>query len=266
VWQQPHLLYFAELMYRQAAKAEGCDDLVREWAELVDATACFMVSFVEESNGVYHLPPPLVPAQECYDRFTAKDPTFELAYWWWGLEIAQRWRERLGGARAAHWTTVQDRLTAPHQTDGRYDAIATDPYLRREDHPSLLGGFGMVPQTPVVDPNVMRATLLDVLADWQWESAWGWDFRLVAMTATRVGEPARAIAALLSDEPKNTYLVNGHNPQRGNRLPVYLPGNGGLLAAVSLMVGGWDGSELTAPGFPDDGTWQVRHEGFTPWP
>ena len=50
------------------------------------------------------------------------------------------------------------------------------------------------------------------------------------------------------------------------RLPVYLPGNGGLLAAVSLMAGGWDGADGPAPGFPDDGTWDVQCEGFSPWP
>ena len=54
----------------------------------------------------------------------------------------------------------------------------------------------------------------------------------------RGGRSAAAVDALLMDEPKNEYLRNGHNPQRGSRLPVYLPGNGGLLAAVSLMVGG----------------------------
>ena len=103
----------------------------------------------------------------------------------------------------------------------------------------MLGALGVVPPTPMIDREVMRATLADVLESWDWDSAWGWDFPVLAMTAgTGVEIPRAAVDALLMDKPKNQYLRNGHNPQRGNRLPVYLPGNGGLLAAVSLMVGG----------------------------
>ncbi|MFF4724121.1 hypothetical protein ACFY3M_02035 [Streptomyces mirabilis] len=116
---------------------------------------------------------------------------------------------------------------------------------------------------------MMEATLLDVLDDWQWESAWGWDFPAMAMTATRVGRPDLAVDALLMDTPKNTYSPVGHNPQFGGPLPLYNAANGGLLAAVSLMAAGWDATGAAGadrPGFPRDGTWQVRHEGFTVWP
>ena len=262
VWQQPHLLFFAELLYRVHPTGALVDDLV----ELVEETARFMASFAEERDGVFHLAPPLVPAQESYDRHATEDPTFELAYWWWGLEIAQRWRERRGLARDGRWAHVQEHLALPCQEGGTYAAIATEPHLRREDHPSMLGALGVVPPTPMIDREVMRATLDDVLENWDWDSAWGWDFPVLAMTAARVGDPRTAVDALLMDKPKNEYLRNGHNPQRGNRLPVYLPGNGGLLAAVSLMVGGWDGADGPAPGFPKDGTWDVRFEGFAPWP
>jgi hypothetical protein len=262
VWQQPHLLYFAELLYRAhpaQAIVEGC-------AALVEETARFMASFAEEREGTFHLAPPLVPAQESYDRHTTEDPTFELAYWWWGLEIAQRWRERQGLARDDRMARVQAHLALPHQVDGKYTAIATEPYLRREDHPSMLGALGFVPPNALIDPEVMHATLIDVFADWDWDSAWGWDFPVLAMTAARLGDAQRAVDALLMEKPKNTYLRNGHNPQMGNRLPIYLPGNGGLLAAISLMIGGWDGAEDSIPGFPKDGTWELTHEGFTPWP
>lgn len=52
------------------------------------------------------------------------------------------------------------------------------------------------------------------------------------------------------DTPKNHFLPNGHCRQ-GAGLPVYLPANGGLLAAVALMA--------AAGGFPGD--WHVTHEG-----
>ena len=159
-------------------------------------------------------------------------------------------------------TTWPSRINA----NGVYAAIATEPYLKRDDHPSLLAALGVVPSTPLVDAEVMRATLADVLANWDWDSAWGWDFPVLAMTAARLGDATGAVDALLMAKPKNTYLVNGHNAQMGNFLPIYLPGNGGLLAAISLMVAGWDGADETTPGFPDDGTWDIEHEGFSPWP
>jgi hypothetical protein len=265
IWQQPHPLYLLELLYRSRPEPER-DRLVTRFAELVEKTALFMASFAEERDGAYHLPAPLVPAQEFYDARTTEDPTFELAYWWWGLEIAQRWRERLGRPRHRHWQHVQDNLVLPRQDAGVYSAIATEPYLRRDDHPSMLCALGLVPATPVIDPAVMHATLLDVRDDWDWNSAWGWDFPVMAMTAARVGRPDLAVDALLMDTPKNGYLPTGHNPQMGGVLPLYLPGNGGLLAAVSLMAAGWDGCDDDCPGFPGDGRWTVRHEGFIRWP
>ncbi|GAA0977292.1 hypothetical protein GCM10009555_038230 [Acrocarpospora macrocephala] len=236
------------------------------FAELVEETALFMASFAEERDGVHHLPAPLVPAQEFYDAKTTEDPTFELAYWWWGLEIAQRRRERLGLKRHEHWRRVQDGLAVPRHDGGVYAAIATEPYLRRDDHPSMLCALGMVPATPLIDPATMEATLLDVRGNWDWNSAWGWDFPAMAMTATRLGRPDLAVDALLMDTARNYYLPTGHNPQMGSFLPIYLPANGALLAAVSLMAAGWESAAQEAPGFPTDGTWTVRHEGFTPWP
>jgi hypothetical protein len=75
------------------------------------------------------------------------------------------------------------------------------------------------------------------------------------MTAARLGEPALAVDALLMDTPKNRWLPNGHNYQRPN-LPLYLPGNGGLLTAAAMMAAAWQG-------FPRD-TWSVRWEGLRP--
>ncbi|XVQ15495.1 hypothetical protein ACQP1W_24075 [Spirillospora sp. CA-255316] len=265
IWQQPHPLYLLELLYRGRDEPKR-ERLVARFAELVEETASFMASFAEDRAGTYHLPAPLVPAQEFYDAKTTEDPTFELAYWWWGLEIAQRWRERLGLRRHEHWQRVQDGLAAPHQDKGVYSAIATEPYLRRDDHPSMLCALGVVPATPLIDAATMEATLLDVRDSWDWNTAWGWDFPVMAMTATRVGRPDLAVDALLMDGPKNGYLPTGHSPQIGSLLPIYLPANGALLAAVSLMAAGWEGAGTDCPGFPDDGTWTVRHEGFTAWP
>jgi hypothetical protein len=266
IWQQPHLLYLLELLHRGRRAPERTAALTRRFGDLAEETARFMASFAEQRDGTWHLPAPLVPAQEAYQAASTEDPTFELAYWWWGLEVAQRWRDRRGVERSDHWRRIQDGLARPRTENGRYCAIATEPYLHRTDHPSLLCAFGFVPETPLIDPATMEATLLDVWDSWQWDTAWGWDFPAMAMTATRLRRPDLAVSALLADSPKNSYLPTGHCPQIGSLLPVYLPANGALLAAVSLMTAGWDEAGTDLPGFPKDGTWTICHEGFTPWP
>jgi len=82
------------------------------------------------------------------------------------------------------------------------------------------------------------------------------------VTAARLGEPDKAVDALFMDSPKNRWLANGHNYQSA-RLPLYLPGNGGLLTAVAMMAAGWDGCpDRPSPGFPDNWKWKVRWEGL----
>ena len=130
----------------------------------------------------------------------------------------------------------------------------------------MLCALGLLTQTPLIDPNVMKKTLDDVFAKWEYSSTWGWDYPVMAMTAARLGEPEKAIDALFLDTPKNRYLVNGHNYQSA-RLPLYIPGNGGLLTAIAMMAAGWDGCpDKPAPGFPDNGQWNIRYEGFKKMP
>jgi hypothetical protein len=88
---------------------------------------------------------------------------------------------------------------------------------------------------------------------------------MVAMNAARMGNPEKAVSALLMDKRTNTYLIGGNNYQ-DDRLRVYLPGNGGLLTAVAMMCAGWDGNTLENPGFPKDGKWNVRWENLAPMP
>lgn len=260
IWQQPHLLYMLELAWN-AASTDHRTRLLGQFAEVVSETATFMGAFAEDRDGSFHLGPPVMPAQEFYDARTTEDPTFELAYWWWGLEIAQRWRERAGAGRRDDWTDVQDRMAPPLVRDGRYQAIATSPYLRRDDHPSLLAALGLIPITPHIDPQIMAATLLDISQNWDWASAFGWDYPVMAMTAGRLGDAEQAIDLLLRDAVKNHFNPVGHNPQLGSLLPIYLPSNGALLAAVSFLATAGEGD---SPLFPE--SWEVSAEGFVAWP
>jgi hypothetical protein len=123
----------------------------------------------------------------------------------------------------------------------------------------------MLPATPQVDKRIMSNTLGWIWDNWNWDKTWGWDYPMVAMTAARLHEPQKAVDALLMDKRTNTYLISGHNYQ-DQRLRLYLPGNGGLLTALALMCAGWDGCTVRNPGFPDDGTWDVRWEGLLPMP
>jgi hypothetical protein len=212
----------------------------------------------------------LIPAQEIFKPETTHDPIFELAYWKYALTVAQEWRRRKGMSPHPEWQQVIENL-APYPTEddkylpeaGSKDAYRDDWY--RRDHPIVAGTYGILPHTPGLDQSIMSNTLDEVMKRWDWSSTWGWDYPMLAMCAARLGKPELAVDALLMDVPKNTYLVNGHNYQ-DERLRIYLPGNGGLLAAVAMMAGGWDGSDGDSPGFPKDGKWNIRYEGFAKMP
>lgn len=260
VWQQPHLIYLLEMLHR----ASPDSGVLERYFPLVRETAEFMASYPAQDEHGFHLGPPIVPAQESYaaSRATARDPTFEMAYWSWALDLAADWSERLGLSAPARWRAVAAGMAPPLVRSDTYAALATPPYLVRDDHPSMLAAFGLVPRTALIDPEVMGRTFDAVLEDWDWESTWGWDYSLAAMTATRLGRPADALDALLLDKPKNSFLSNGHNRQT-DRLPAYLPGNGGLLLAVALLLGGWDDEPEAVALGP---SWTVAHEGFVRLP
>lgn len=257
VWQQPHVVYLSELVHR----VTGDDAFLREQAEVVFASAEFMADFAQEGPDGFTLGPPLVPAQESYagERARLSNPPFELAYWRWALRTANAWRERLGLPVQERWAEVAEDMTTPHVRDGVYTGVDVEPYTIRTDHPSMLGALGIVPDVGLIDADVMRATYQDVLRDWDWTTTWGWDYPMMAMTATRLGEPGWAVDALMNPAGKNVVLPNGHNHQTES-LPLYLPGNGGLLAAVALMARAHMDEPGGGAGFPSD--WDVQLEGF----
>jgi hypothetical protein len=279
VWQQPHPIFYAELCYRahpNRATLEKYKDVVAETAE-------FMASYAtwDEATKRYVLGPVLQCGQEIFPKDHTLNPTYELTYWRWGLETAQQWRERLGLRREPKWTRVLKDLATPVVSQEKYlfAETAPDTYTQKKwanDHPSVTAALGVLPG-PGIDRETMRHTLHWIWDNWNWPDTWGWDYPMVAMCAARLGEPERAIDALLLDTPKNHYRLNGHNYQRPG-LTIYLPGNGGLLYATAMMAAGWDSPspegfgetsgapKKPAPGFPDDGNWTVRSEGLRPAP
>jgi hypothetical protein len=262
IWQQPHPIFYAELCY----KSRGNRQTLERYRQIVFESAEFMASFAffDAKTERYVLGPPVIPAQENHPPRETWNPTFELAYWAYGLTVAQRWRERSGMKRNPVWDRVINQLSRLPVKDGIYLAHENCPQTfseRHHDHPSMLGALGILPGDNV-DRETMRRTLEKVMKAWQWDKTWGWDYPMTAMTAARLNEPKIAIDALLLQTEKNRYLQNGHNWQRPN-LPCYLPGNGGLLYAIAMMAAGWrDAPQRHAPGFPQDGSWEVRWEGL----
>ena len=283
IWQQPHYIYLAEEMYRARPSAET----LKEYGEQVEATAEFMADFVtfDQATGRYQLRS-ATAMQESITKDIAFNQPFELAYWQYGLAVAQKWRLRQGQPRIALWDDIIRRLSPLPESAGIYTAgspigsatsEAFDPFdatgkpaqsfadKSRNDHPAVLGACGLLPlqTTLLYNKSMMQATLQWVMQHWNWATTWGWDYGMIAMTAARLGDPETALNALLIDTQKNTYLINGHNFQTPDRLRIYLPGNGALLTAVAMMCAGWDGcTEPLNPGFPHDGRWNVRWEGL----
>ncbi len=279
IWQQPHLIYLAELLYRAYGTQQPTSDgqpnarqreLLDKFGKIVDETAVFMADFAElDTARNRYILRGCIPAQETLKADSTTNPPFELSYWMTTLKMAQQWRERSGKQRVARWDDIIGRISPlAYNEDSLYLAseTATQTYTDRRctsDHPALLAAMGCMPASRLIDNKVMAKTLDWIWDNWNWPTSWGWDFPMTAMTCARLGMPDRAVDALLMPMQKNTYLVNGHNYQ-DSRLRLYLPGNGGLLTAVAMMAAGWDGATGEHPGFPAG--WNVRCEGLMPMP
>jgi len=270
IWQQPHPIMLAELCYR----SNPCKQTLEKYRSIVIETAEFMASFAHYDVILdrYVLGPPLIPVQETHKPENSMNPAYELEYFRWGLNTANQWLLRLGEQPVEHYGEVARKLSALPVNDGVYlahencpETFTTEPFFH--DHPSMLAALGVLPGS-AVDQATMKRTLDRVLDCWDLDSLWGWDFPVMAMCCAKLGLPSLAVDMLLMDAAKNIYTVNGHNRQADREdLPLYLPGNGGLLLAVGMMAAGWDnsGTGVHAPGFPSDGTWLVESEGLNPY-
>lgn len=249
VSHQPQLIYLVHLLDRA-----GVD--VSDYEELVKATGQYMVDFAEYDEKTKAFNISGVPMQGKQET-VALNPSFELAYWYYCIRLLEEkgWRFRQVAVTNQSLKSI----------DGIYTSAEKGGNTSTEGHPAVLGALGMLPGSSLVDTTVMSETLNWMLDNWSWETASGQDYAMAAMTATRLGAPEKALEALFMDSPTNRFLANGQNPQ-DEKMTTYVPGNGGLLAAVALMCAGWDGCEVENPGFPKDGSWKVKWEGITPLP
>ena len=181
IWQQPHYIYMAEEMYRANPTAAT----LKKYGEQVEQTAEFMADFVtrsisgQKSGSTYKALYEqydlrgATAMQECMTRDISYNQPFELAYWRYGLTVAQQWRERQGLPRRAEWDEIIRRIAPLPEQGGIYVAglpkdktdglEAFDPFdtvgggfpaakrtetfadKLRNDHPAVLGACGLLP-------------------------------------------------------------------------------------------------------------------------
>jgi len=270
IWNFPTPIYLSELVRR----AHPGPPTLEKYRDIVFETANFLASYAYDDKAVgrYVLGPPLQSVNEDSAKDRTQNPTFELAYWYYALKVAQTWRQQLGLAPEPHWADVIAKLSKLPVADGKYLEVETEPNLferKTSLSTSMLMALGFLPRTPMVDPAIMRSTFDEICARngmGHWNS---WAMGEAAMTAARLGEPEKAVDILTNDAPAARFLNNGHvpRPKEPKTCPAYLPANASLLSAVALMAAGWDGAQkVNAPGFPQNGAWKVKWEGLQPMP
>lgn len=275
MWQQPHPILLAELVWR----ADQQPTVLDRYGELVEATADLLASWPLDRNGRMDLGPPLIPAQENYDPLTTMNPTFEVEYFRWALSTAQAWRERRGLARDADWDRALARIAPPAVKDGLYlptettpdfwiiamsDACrkhASQPQCKNRDHPSFLMAYGFISGARI-DRDTMRRTFEAVEASWDIRQTWGWDFPMMAMTAARLGAPEKAVDWLFADLKNNQWGPTGMTPrvhldEHADELVPVSAGAGGVAMAVNPDGAGYRRAAETY--FPSNGAllWAV---------
>jgi len=309
IWQQPHPIYMAELIYRASPDRK----VLEKYADMVQQTAEFMASFVNyDSAADRYIIQGACAANESYHERSTVNPAFEMSYWHFGLKTAQQWRERLGKDRIAEWDGILEGLAplaaspdgiylpaekgpgipdfvnmtagedegpaAPAggyfngirpKSDGKAksaDNGGRDPFYIRATSSENLLAYGMLPACRLFNEENMQKTVERAAQNWGWKGgSWSWNYPSLMMNATRLRRTDIAVRAATMDG-RSELLLPGGNNYRSERLRMYLPGNGGLLLAVGLMCAGWDGCDVPNPGFPSDGTWDVRWEGISPMP
>ena len=306
IWQQPHPIYMAELLWR----AEPSRAFLEEYNDLVQESAAMLAAFVtwDEEHGRYNIEG-ACGANESYNEDYTVNPAFELSYLHFALSVAQQWRERLGQERVAEWDDVLAKLAplaaspdgiylpaekgpgvpdfeqgviprslaAPAPPGGYINAqrgtrelvfTPMEPgreYVHATSSENLLA-YGVLPANRLFTEEGMQKTLDRAAQYYDWtRGSWSWNYPSLAMNATRLLRPDVALRAITMND-RSELLLPGGNNYRTERLRMYLPGNGGLLLAVGMMCAGWDGCPVENPGFPKDGTWDVRWENLKPLP
>ncbi|KAL4737129.1 Six-hairpin glycosidase-like protein [Aspergillus similis] len=266
LWQQPHPMYLAKLAY----KASPARNTLEKWDRVITATADYLASYAwaNESSGYYDLGPPSYGVSENTPPTETMNLAYEIAYWRYALDAAISWKTALDKPVPQKWQTVATSLAPPPVVDDFYAVYEglnsswwNDTSLT-DDPRSLIMLQGILPDTPAVDHKIAKRTADKVDEIWKDEDIRGWGRVVLSINSARIGERERAIRHLTSERwvfDDAGFAVRGGD---GGTPPPFMPGNAGYLLAIAYMAAGWEGSEGHAPGFPDDGSWVVKHEGL----
>ncbi|KAK8071667.1 hypothetical protein PG996_005015 [Apiospora saccharicola] len=205
---------------------------------------------------------------------------YELAYWHYGLRVAQHWKTLLGLSVPEAWPEVSANLaplptTTDATTGNTYYAVYeglnsswwTDGDAKLIGDPrSLIMLQGILPDLPPLPRNnndnnnksipataneaevrrervMVDPEIARATSDRVWD-VWG-DERIHGW-----GRPVLAINAARTGRPdRAVYHLTAFDYWTFDD-------------AVGYMAAGWAGSEDDAPGFPKDGGWVVKHEGM----
>ncbi|RKD90887.1 hypothetical protein [Mangrovibacterium diazotrophicum] len=253
LWKQPQPLHFAELEYRLNPTGETLE----KWAEVVFGTVDYMVDFLtlDKETETYHIELNMGRGEWGESR----DNPQVLAFWHWGIEQGQTWRERMGLGREPNWDKVLNHLVKFPIKDGIYVDSQGRP-LR------LTGILGLMPPSEAITLETATRTYAKMkeMISQSSEGAFGsrnmgWGVAMGAVGQAKMGDAEGAVESLLGGLG-TAFDIAGINRGLGG---AYLPTNGALLYAAAVMAAGWDGApDRNAPGFPDDGSWIVRWEGL----
>lgn len=263
IWQQPHPMYFAEAEWARNPN----NATLRKWDAVLAATADFMADYAFRNSSVdeLQLGPPLYPVSENTNPNLTVNPTFELSYWRWGLDIASVWKERQNQSVPQAWSTIASSLPPLPIQNGTYVLYTGLSYLDMwnnatlaltSDHPSMAMIYGFTRPPPSFSLPVFNATMAHISTHWNFSESFGWDFPMVAMAYARLGDPDTAVQFLLHE---NFRFDDVGMPLGGTRVPTpYFPGSSALLMATAMMAGGWSGSQ--GDRWPRG--WEVQTERF----
>lgn len=232
IWQMPHIIIMLDEILYQNPKALDIERFIPLVKGLID----FMSSFYYKKNGYYHLDTPLIPANENveYDKDT---PIFEECYTIHAFQIFKQWIKEyeLEYDTNRIEDILKDYVPLPVYQNC-YEAFqgCEETYSKYpHDHPMMIGMYSFFKST-IVDESIIQHTLNKILNAWTLDDTWGWDFPMLAMSAYHIGDKDLALQILKMKALKNGYIKNGHNPQLPKQdLPIYLPGNGAYILALS---------------------------------
>ena len=236
-------------------------EFLRTMYPVLAESADFVASFLVENptTAQYELWPPIATCDETTDFDKVRNPAFELAEFKAALNLAIAASEllRQDENKRAHWIHVRDHL-APIANNGEvyliyegFEESWTPRHTR--SHPSVLGPF--FPAFVVPDDEMIRATYDKVLALWNWDEVWGWDFGFAAAVGAWLNRPEDAVQCLLKAEKKISPVATFS----GGGVNSYLPGNGALVLAINeMLLRSLDGTLHLFSGIPS--SWRAKFE------